>query len=408
MKKVLSLFLAVLMLAGMMTVAIPVSADTSEVTYDSLEKQLSENPEADKFYIKDETDYEFFISYLAKGKGTSNFSQKGSPPWDATATGAFAGKTVYLVNDIELNKGTGFDADKTEKFAANDAYNNTNNAIKGFGGTFDGQGHKVSGVCFVGTQASHGSLFGNAFGNVTVRNVTFANCYIQTKNPALGGLFSTVTTGSNVSIENVCLASDFVIYSVRTSNNSSTGIGGFVGSVSNAKLNIENSVFLGIMSTNQKTVNLGGTGGLVGMVYSKTQDATVTIYNSGFFGTLDWSTAAQAFSKFVGRLEGAGNFKTTLNFNNCIIGGDSGDSSIKYIAVGTVYTTAAGAHIQINGTNSVWTKQGDKNSCPGDPQSGSVGTYTLKLETCGFIPEESSFVGADAFLKGEVVNDKAV
>ncbi len=110
---------------------------------------------------------------------------------------AFQGKYFKLGADIKLNKGKiiddkgGFVADSAKLHK----WTPIGNSSVSFTGTFDGDGHTVSGM-FINTTSTHNGLFGNSSG--TVQNVTVENSWVS------GGKYTAGVVGDNVgTVENV-------------------------------------------------------------------------------------------------------------------------------------------------------------------------------------------------------------
>jgi len=111
------------------------------------------------------------------------------------ATGAsdadYQGKYFKLGADIILNKGKIIDdkgalvADSTKLHK----WTPIGNSSVSFSGSFDGDGHTVSGM-FINTTSSHNGLFGNNSG--TVQNVTVADSWVS------GGKYTAGVVGDNV------------------------------------------------------------------------------------------------------------------------------------------------------------------------------------------------------------------
>ena len=104
---------------------------------------------------------------------------------------AFQGKYFKLGADIKLNKGKiiddkgGFVADSSKLHK----WTPIGNSSVSFTGSFDGDGHTVSGM-FINTTSSHNGLFGNNSG--TVQNVTVADSWVS------GGKYTAGVVGSNI------------------------------------------------------------------------------------------------------------------------------------------------------------------------------------------------------------------
>ncbi len=103
----------------------------------------------------------------------------------------YKGKYFKLGADITLNKGKiiddkgGFVADSTKLHK----WTPIGNSSVAFDGTFDGDGHTISGM-FINTTSSHNGLFGNSRG--TIQNLTLNNAWIY------GGKYTGGVIGYNV------------------------------------------------------------------------------------------------------------------------------------------------------------------------------------------------------------------
>ena len=128
----------------------------------------------------------------------------------------YQGKYYKLGADIILNDGKIIDekgalvADSTKLHK----WTPIGNSSVAFTGTFDGDGHTVSGM-FINTTSSHNGLFGNSSG--TIQNLTVENSWIH------GGKYTAGVVGYNVgTIENALNTA-----SIAASDNC---VGGVVGS----------------------------------------------------------------------------------------------------------------------------------------------------------------------------------
>ena len=118
----------------------------------------------------------------------------------ANATTNFAGKTVYMVADIDANDGKGIAT--ANEFTRSDSATpytwtpigaNYTNAALNFAGTFDGQQHTISGLynSLTGSYTGGYALFGTT-GLCTIRDFNLANTYFEldsiTNNVNLAGV----------------------------------------------------------------------------------------------------------------------------------------------------------------------------------------------------------------------------
>ena len=185
----------------------------------------------------------------------------------------FSGMTVKLGGDVDLNPGWTAPAGVVETWNGSAATNHWPliKAKTGFAGTFDGQGHTISGLHYAGFAAgSTGNNYG-IFGNLTagksatIKNVTFENSYALFRSWQSTGLYGAVSGA--LTIENVNNGINFNTY-----NDGSDYVSGMVGIVnSGAVVNIYNSTVSGTLSgvSSNGAANAGGfigqSGGAVNM-----------------------------------------------------------------------------------------------------------------------------------------------
>lgn len=113
--------------------------------------------------------------------------------------------------------------------------------ITGFKGSFDGQGHKITGI--------NKPLFTSLEGNATVKNLVIENAAVNTD---LAGAVAGVSSGENVSIRNVAVVNGSV----------SAAVGGaFLGSVTGGKTVISDCSYSGYVGANYLGVFIGAGGG---------------------------------------------------------------------------------------------------------------------------------------------------
>lgn len=352
-KKALSAFLAIVMtfatMAGMFTFsasadAIPTyTADTSWYTSDA----------ADMVYEIDTPEELLGFSHLLRTK-------------------SFSGQTIKLTSDIDLNPG--WDADDFyDKLVDGDSNTNgvvppnmwtgaaIDNAIISLYGTFDGNGHTISGIYAV-SSASSGTIYGRGlFGcgvGGTLKDFSIVNsCYDLSggKDQFPGGFFGQLYQDTT-KITNVY--SELNLYSTRSDNavgafasyapvsaqNGSVEIAGcvyngkissisqaagFVGKIEEGSTTIRNSIMSGTISSQ------GTSAGFVG---ANTGVGTVTIQNCAMYGTIDCTNE----SLDTGVYPAAGlihDNRGTATLSQCIIGGNldfgtgsDGTKKVAYIA----------------------------------------------------------------------------
>jgi len=171
-----------------------------------------------------------------------------------STTTNFEGKTIKLGADIILNTGNSSDWAETTP-------TNIWVPIQSFAGTFDGQGHKISGI-YVNSDVDKAGLFAETTVKSTVRNVRLENSYISSNNNIVGsiagrgnGIFDTV-------------------YSDAIVRSSGTAVGGIVGQVNTGSANkMTNCWFAG--EVNLITDKAERVGGMVGFVLLKGTKLTI-------------------------------------------------------------------------------------------------------------------------------------
>jgi len=302
-KTILKRVLVALMIMAMLLPCIPVvaSAATNVTTRTATD--------ADKAWYGDGTASTFTISSVGDLTYFMELGQTGV---------TFNGKTIYLANDIVWNDGVasadGFTPSATQgnviyKWTP---YSQGLAAWKEFRGTFDGQGHSISGL-YIDTTASNAGFIGISRG-CTLKNLIFDNAYVKVSGGssvcrvaiALGGLTSgssaaTTTTIQNVHTNGYVLASD-TGYVAQFSQAGSI-VGGFA--YHTGILNISNCTASGSVEGRQYT------GGLVGSVWANlTTTTTKNIIMSDCVNYADVTGHSQ-----VGGL--VGNVASGATFTRC-------------------------------------------------------------------------------------------
>ena len=152
----------------------------------------------------------------------------------------FSGKTVTLKTDVIWNTGD------ASHFATT-VPSNVWTPIKEFKGTFDGDGHAISGLYFKNTSISNVGLFAKLNG-ATVENVSVVNSYFAANR--LVGAIAGLSEGKASTIKN-CY-SDAIIFSNTSENKSFAG--GILGQGTVSGIAVENCWFAGSI-TAQTVIN---------------------------------------------------------------------------------------------------------------------------------------------------------
>lgn len=187
----------------------------------------------------------------------------------------YEGITIKLACDMILNEGT---VEEILARAAQDSASVTIwkqlNSNWLFKGTFDGQGHTVSGLYMQLTQTGMRGMFGGVGGNAVIKNFTLTNSYYGapttgTNKYALGGIVARIHSDANVTISNVTVSAY-----IQEAGQKFQRIGGFVADITadNVTLTMENCTFNGIAS-----ISGNYAGGMIGHVSSAS--ATITLRN---------------------------------------------------------------------------------------------------------------------------------
>lgn len=154
---------------------------------------------------------------------------------------------VKLTADIVVN----------EKVLIGDSLNKSDSLIPWdpinvFYGTFDGQGHTISGIYGTGTNRSYNMGFFLGLISATIKNLNIVDSYFQNLN-AGGHLGAITAEGKDISIENCTIQMNLM---------GRSDIGGLVGLVTQ-RLNIQNSSHSGKIMNTDKYYDLNDLGGLV-------------------------------------------------------------------------------------------------------------------------------------------------
>ena len=188
----------------------------------------------------------------------------------------FTGKTIYLAKDIVVNEGN---ANNWDTFAPALSWtpiygkDKTNEEeAKRFKGTFDGQGHTISGL-YLNTTASMAGFFGYVPGAGTVQNLKLTNSYFKSSNSYLGA------------IAGAGYGSFYNIYCNAIVESSAIAAGGFIGQGGGSNQFIENCWFAGSVIKTSNDRNKRDTGGFMGHMYG----GKLTMKNCLNTGTVDVS-----------------------------------------------------------------------------------------------------------------------
>lgn len=259
MKRFLSALLAVFMIATL--ICVPTFAE-GEATIEADISWYSANTSASEFYIKDAGDL-LGLAQLCNNKNNTINGQ-------SVVTNFFAGKTVYLAADIDMNPGKDLSVTvndgvitKSADLSDTDLVNFP--GIRLFRGNLDGQGYTISNLYM--SHEIHQGGDGNGWGFVgkvdqslhTFKNLSIVDSCIFTtntttngtgdKNFGYGGFLAYINNGNTtVEMENIYL--DIDVVSTKTTSAAEGMVGGVIGRVNQAKqINLTSVVFAGQMIT---------------------------------------------------------------------------------------------------------------------------------------------------------------
>ncbi len=177
----------------------------------------------------------------------------------------FEGVTIKLGANMTINEGTIADL----RANGGTIWKNLNSDNE-FKGTFDGQGHTISGIYMKLSKAANKGMFGTLGGEAAVMNFTLNSSYFSGPTAADKVNFAAISgtvTGTNVKISDV-----HVNALIEANEGTALGnVGGFVGSISTGTtLTIENCSFGGAITTDGECV-----GGYIGLLTHSKADVTI-------------------------------------------------------------------------------------------------------------------------------------
>lgn len=243
----------------------------------------------------------------------------------------FSGKTIYLTNDIALNK---VEEGTVDKWIAGTAVPTNKWTPAGydarashFVGTFDGQGYTISGL-YVKTDLDHAGLFGAVGAEGVVKDFSlvdsyvytsatstghnlkgyaytgsvvgqlvgtiedvYSNAYVSSPAPRIGGIVgvancrSEVAADKYVNIKRCWFDGELDLkYDSTVSADSAALAGGIVGHVMQKRINFEDCLFTGTIKSNAPT----GRGAHIGGMFGQNQNAsTIILKNCLSAGVID-------------------------------------------------------------------------------------------------------------------------
>lgn len=205
----------------------------------------------------------------------------------------------------------------------NDRYND-----KVYSGTFDGQGHTISGLYVSGSGWNVG-LIGTADGSAVVKNLGVVDSYFGSSNNHIGSIVGGLSDGSSVTLANV--------YSTSTVAGDNF-IGGLVGGDGFGSVTIINSYFAG------KTITSYSYGfhhdDLVSGSFNDSNLGTLNIVNTFVVGTSQYGTSVTAEQLSDGTVAAALHYYQDALADGSMFGLSGGKTGFSGTIDGVSVTTA--------------------------------------------------------------------
>ena len=235
-----------------------------------------------------------------------------------SASTDFAGKTVYMAADIVANNGTAADKKWTPEATNGTSYQwptigpaVSGGTIKAFAGTFDGNGHTVSGLYMLHSDSKYTGMFGYTAATSVIQDVRLTNSFFQYGGAAEWSKVGSIAGGGKGKFENINASA--TLYS------GAYGTGGIIG-WADGNVSISQCQFDGILRStgNHANSKLALAGGIVGAVNVGSTIANIhdCVNNGKLY--YDGSSATPRFGGIVGAL----NNGATLNVINSLDAGE--------------------------------------------------------------------------------------
>lgn len=245
----------------------------------------------------------------------------------------FADKTILLTDDIDMNPG--WDASTGTEPETLWTPIPVNGVGMNFAGTFNGQGHTISGLYTNGGTGASVAMFGVISSSGVVKNFRLTNSYFESKGSRLGSIAGTLQGKISQVYSDA--------YVVNSATNTPAAVGGIAGGVSTAAAEISETWFNGSVTTPNGTPNR--VGGILGGLEGGGVDKVTVISDCLFTGTVDCKATGGA-----GGILGAA-YLASVSIQNCL-------------SLGSVKTTVAGNEGSILGILFA-TYKGTINNCYG-------------------------------------------
>ena len=269
------------------TTGSPTDPDDSDSDDPNAPSVYSGTPDT-SWYTGDQTEYVLTTADQLMGIQELRNDSKGAI--------TFEGVTIKLGRDMVINKGT------LEEIAlrgdGNSPWRRINSAYL-FKGTFDGQGHTISGLYMKITINGSGAMFGGVSGNAVIKDFTLENTYFggPIADKTIMGVIAAKVTGTDA---NVTLSGITVNGTMAEDTNALDYVGGLIGRVDekfSGKLNIENCAFSGTINFSKGTY----IGGLIGHVDSA--NAEIVLKNCAINANITAKDYCGGLIGYVGKIK---------------------------------------------------------------------------------------------------------
>ena len=276
---------------------------------------------------------EFIVATSADLYGLSNIVMKQNDN--------FANKKVYVISDIVVNKGrataTGWslveeDGETAINGATDYPWLKIGTYGNPFAGTFDGQGHTISGICYSGTESYYG-LFGKT-NNSTITNFKLKNSSFVYTGTSLA-YFGGIAGSASGTFENI--KSEAYVSSTHQHN------GGVIGHA-NGNIDIIGCWYSGTLTLNGTNAKNGG--GIVGMIGDGIKVSMAQcLYNGVISGD---ATGTEGYGGVCGHLYETGE----LSISNSLVLGSVSSVGNNFIGtiVGYIYGNTKTAVLNVDNT----------------------------------------------------------
>ena len=260
----------------------------------------------------------YLISTAAELYGFAEVVNNGN----ATANGKLTADIIVNENVLDANGEA-----NTGDFVQWTPIGNDDNSTT-YSGTFDGQGHTVSGL-YVSGSGWYVGFVGQVSGTAVVKNLGIVDSYFSSSNNYLGSIVGDVAAKSSVTIANV--------YSTSTVKGDNW-IGGLVGNGGRGSVSVVNSYFAGKTSANWSY----GThhDDLVSGSFNDSNSGTLNIVNTFVVGTSQYGTSVTAEQLSDGTVAAALHYYQDALADGSMFGINDGKTTFSGSLEGVSVTTA--------------------------------------------------------------------